>query len=173
MAPRLSVVRGDLAAQRADALVSTITPALRRGAGSDAAAVWARAGPLLAAACRGLRAEPGRRRLVPGAVVVTTAGALDADWVIHTVVPAYSWSDDRTHLLSRAYRGVLGAADDLGARGLVLPLLGAGVYAWPVEEAVRIALHTLGATPTRVRTTRFCVADVAAAQAVAEALARG
>ncbi|GIF06039.1 macro domain-containing protein [Actinoplanes siamensis] len=83
-------------------------------------------------------------------------GGGGVDGVIHTVGPVHSSTEDRTELLRSCYTKSLRVADELGARSVAFPLISAGVYRWPVEDAVRQALTTLrGAAPVHVRTARL------------------
>ena len=68
---------------------------------------------------------------------------LPARWVIHTVGPAWSGSEDRTERLESCYRRSLEVASDLGARSIAFPLISSGIYRWPVDDAVRVALRVL------------------------------
>ena len=121
-----------------------------------------------------MRSGPVRcpRASRPGQAVATTAGLLPARWVIHTVGPVWSSSEDRSHLLSSCYRECLRVADELGAESVAFPAVSAGVYRWPLEDAASIALSTVENTPTAVREVRFVLFTPAAHEVFAEALAR-
>lgn len=108
-----------------------------------------------------------------GRAVVTTAGSLPARWLIHVLVPAYSQHEDRDHLLSRAYRAVLAAADEVGARRLVMPPLGTTGPYWPLDDVARLTVGTLRTTPTAVREVVLALPTAAALERFAEAIARG
>ena len=75
--------------------------------------------------------------------MATTAGRLAARWVIHTVGPVYSSTEDRSSLLHDCYRNSLRLAAELGAHSIAFPLISAGVYRWPLTDAIRIALAEL------------------------------
>ena len=77
--------------------------------------------------------------------MATTAGRLDARWVIHTVGPVWSAADDRTALLQDAYRSSLRVARELGASSVAFPAISAGVYGWPMDDAARTAVSTVRA----------------------------
>jgi O-acetyl-ADP-ribose deacetylase (regulator of RNase III) len=97
--------------------------------------------------------------------VATTAGRLPARWVIHTVGPVWSPDEDRSALLRACYANSLRVADELGATTIAYPLISAGVYRWPVEDAVRQALTVLAAArPTAVREARLVLFDAATYQ---------
>jgi O-acetyl-ADP-ribose deacetylase (regulator of RNase III) len=75
--------------------------------------------------------------------VATTAGELPARWVIHTVGPVHGRGDAET--LRSCYRESLRVAGELGAATIAFPLISAGVYGWPVDDAVRQAVDTIRA----------------------------
>lgn len=87
--------------------------------------------------------------------MATTAGDLPARWVIHTVGPVHSPTEDRTHLLASCYRESLRVADELGATSVAFPAVSAGIYGWPMDDAARTAVDTVRATPTQVTDLRF------------------
>ncbi|NUW41791.1 O-acetyl-ADP-ribose deacetylase [Nonomuraea rhodomycinica] len=161
---RITLVRGDITEQRVDAVVNAANPSLLGGGGVDGA-IHRRGGPAILAECRRLRAGRYAGGLPVGQAVATTAGELPARWVIHTAGPVYSGREDRSHLLASCYREVLRVADELEAVTLALPAVSAGIYGWPVADAARIAVTTVGATRTGVEEARFVLftADVHAA----------
>ena len=64
-------------------------------------------------------------------------------------------------------------ADELGARTIAFPLVSAGVYRWPKEDAVAAAVETLSTTPTRVEEARIVAFDRAAYDLVVDAVSLG
>jgi len=150
----ITLVLGDITEQRVDAIVNAANSSLLGGGGVDGA-IHRRGGPAILAACRELRAGSYRGGLPVGQATATTAGQLAATWVIHTVGPVYSASDDRSHLLASCYRESLRVADELGARSAAFPAVSAGIFGWPVDDAARIAVSTVAATPSRVGDARF------------------
>ncbi len=70
--------------------------------------------------------------------------------MIHTVGPVYSTREDRSELLRSCYRESLRVADGLGAATVAFPLISAGVYGWPGDDAIRQALEALRGADTRV-----------------------
>ncbi|MEV4336535.1 O-acetyl-ADP-ribose deacetylase [Streptomyces sp. NPDC049590] len=165
----VTLVQGDITRQHADALVNAANSSLLGGGGVDGA-IHRRGGPAVLAACRALRASRYGKGLPTGQAVATTAGDLDARWVIHTVGPVWSPTEDRSHLLASCYRESLRAADGLGARTVAFPALSTGVYRWPMEDAARIAIATVRATPTTVEEARFVLFDTHAYETFAREL---
>lgn len=154
----LTLIQGDITRVSADALVNAANSSLLGGGGVDGA-IHRRGGPAILEECRRLRASRYGKGLPTGQAVATTAGDLDARWVIHTVGPVHSASEDRSDLLASCYREALRVADELGARTVAFPAISTGVYRWPMEDAARIAVETVRNTPTRVEEVRFVLFD--------------
>ncbi|MEE4421606.1 O-acetyl-ADP-ribose deacetylase [Streptomyces bugieae] len=157
-APRLTLVQGDITEQAVDAVVNAANSSLLGGGGVDGA-IHRRGGPDILAECRALRASHYGRGLPTGQAVATTAGRLPARWVIHTVGPVHSASEDRSDLLASCHRESLRVADELGARTVAFPAISTGVYGWPIEDAARIAVETVRAADTAVEEVRFVLFD--------------
>lgn len=147
---RLTVVEGDITQQDVDAIVNAANGRMRGGGGVDGA-IHAAGGPEVLEDCK--KKVPDGSRLATGDAVATTAGRLTARWVIHVVGPVYG-SGTREQLVS-CYARALEVADELGARTVAFPLVSAGVYGWPLEDAIRVAVDTIRATPTRVEEARL------------------
>ncbi len=150
----VTLVHGDITTVRVDAIVNAANSSLLGGGGVDGA-IHRAGGPEILAECRALRAADYRDGLPTGQAVATTGGRLPARWVIHTVGPVYTASEDRSHLLRDCYRNSLEVADRLGAATVAFPLISAGVYGWPADDAVRQALAAIRATATRVAEIRL------------------
>ncbi|MGI5479877.1 O-acetyl-ADP-ribose deacetylase [Streptomyces lavendofoliae] len=162
----ITLVRGDITEQHADAIVNAANSSLLGGGGVDGA-IHREGGPDILAACRALRASGHGRGLGTGRAVATTAGRLHARWVIHTVGPVHSQEEDRSELLASCYRESLRVADELGARTVAFPAISTGVYRWPVEDAARIAMTAVRTADTRVEEVRFVLFDDRAYEAFA------
>ncbi|MEU5897619.1 O-acetyl-ADP-ribose deacetylase [Streptomyces venezuelae] len=156
MTAPVTLVQGDITAQRADAIVNAANSSLLGGGGVDGA-IHRRGGPDILADCRRLRAQHHGKGLPTGRAVATTAGRLDAHHVIHTVGPVWSATEDRSELLASCHRESLRVAAELGARTVAFPAISTGVYRWPLEDAARIAVATVreAADPERFDEVRF------------------
>jgi O-acetyl-ADP-ribose deacetylase (regulator of RNase III) len=165
----LTLVQGDITRRTADAIVNAANSSLLGGGGVDGA-IHRRGGPAILEECRKLRASRYGRGLATGRAVATTAGNLDARWVIHTVGPVFSATEDRSGLLASCYRASLGVADELGARTIAFPAISTGVYRWPMEDAARIAIETVRSTPTELEEVTFVLFDERAYAAFEEQL---
>lgn len=152
--PTIVFLQADITEQRVDAIVNAANHSLLGGGGVDGA-IHRRGGPDILAECRQLRATTLIDGLPTGQAVATTAGQLDARWVIHTVGPVWSESVDRSGLLADCYRHSLAVADQLGARTVAFPAVSAGVYRWPIDDAARIAVDTVRSTTTNIEQVRF------------------
>ena len=147
---RITVVQGDITTQQVDAVVNAANERMRGGGGVDGA-IHAAGGPAILADC----IERFPRGLPTGRAGWTTAGDLPARWVIHVVGPNYNAGNTDRDLLTSCYSGALAVADELGARTVAFPLISAGIYGWPFEDAVAAAVQTLAATPTEVEEARL------------------
>ncbi len=151
---RVTLKLGDISRERADAIVNAANSSLLGGGGVDGA-IHRRGGPAILAECRELRKTRYPGGLPAGQAVATTAGELDARWVIHTAGPVYSPREDRSAVLASCYQESLRAADEVGARTVAFPAVSAGIYGWPAESAARIALTTVSRTPSGLEEARF------------------
>jgi len=146
----LTVVEGDITRQDVDAVVNAANRAMRGGGGVDGA-IHRAGGPAVLADC--IARYP--HGLATGEVGWTSAGNLDARWVIHVVGPNYGRGERDRSLLVSCYARALVVADELGARSVAFPLVSAGSYNWPLDDAVAAAVETLRSTPTRVVEARM------------------
>ncbi|MCF1600303.1 O-acetyl-ADP-ribose deacetylase [Streptomyces muensis] len=154
----IRLVQGDITRESVDAIVNAANSSLLGGGGVDGA-IHRRGGPAILDECRKLRASHYGKGLAAGQAVATTAGNLDARWVIHTVGPVWSATEDRSELLASCYRESLRIAGELGARTVAFPAISTGVYRWPMDDGARIAVETVRDTPTAVEEVRFVLFD--------------
>ena len=129
------IIRNDITKVRADVIVNSANPQPVIGSGTDSA-IYAAAGAekLLAR----------RRRIgdiTPGDAAVTPAFHLHAKHIIHTVGPVWVDGDHgERETLRSCYRRSLILAAELKARSIAFPLIATGVYGFPRDEALSIAL---------------------------------
>lgn len=157
----IRLVQGDITRESVDAIVNAANSSLLGGGGVDGA-IHRRGGPAILDECRKLRASRYGKGLPTGQAVATTAGELDARWVIHTVGPVWAATEDRSELLASCYRESLRVADELGARTVAFPAVSTGIYGWPMDDGARIAIATVRAADTSVEEVRFVLFDEAA-----------
>jgi O-acetyl-ADP-ribose deacetylase (regulator of RNase III) len=153
---QITVVQGDITAQDVDAVVNAASRRMRGGGGVDGA-IHRAGGPAVLEDC--IRRFP--HGLDTGQAGWTTAGELPAQWVIHVVGPNYSRGIRDRALLTSCYANALVVADELGARTVAFPLVSAGIYGWPKDDAIAAALETLASTPTEVGEARIMAYDEA------------
>jgi O-acetyl-ADP-ribose deacetylase (regulator of RNase III) len=122
-----------------------------RGGGGVDGAIHAAGGPAVLADCVA-RFPDG---LATGDAGWTTAGNLPARWVIHVVGPNQRAGETDRSLLVSCYTRALAVADELGARTVAFPLVSAGIYGWPRDDAIEAAVQTLRDTDTRVEEARL------------------
>ncbi|MFN3338965.1 MAG: O-acetyl-ADP-ribose deacetylase [Dietzia sp.] len=155
---RVVLHHGDITRLTVDAVVNAANSSLLGGGGVDGA-IHRSGGPEILRECRELRATRFPDGLPTGQAVATGAGDLPARWVIHTVGPVHGRTRDGAQRLADCYRNPLAVADQLGARTVAFPLISAGAYGWPREDAVRTALDTLTGASTDVRTATLVLFD--------------
>ena len=133
------IIRNDITKVHADVIVNTANPKPKIGSGTDSA-VYAAAGAdaLLAA-----RREIGD--IAPGQAAVTPAFSLPSKYIIHTVGPA--WLDGQhgeQEILRACYANALALAAEHKAESIAFPLIATGVYGFPKDAALDIALSEIG-----------------------------
>jgi O-acetyl-ADP-ribose deacetylase (regulator of RNase III) len=79
--------------------------------------------------------------------------------VTHTVGPNYRAGQRDPELLRSCYRRSLEVADELGARSVAFPLISAGIYGWPLDDAIAIAVDTIATTSGVDSDVRFVASD--------------
>ena len=142
MAPRITLLQGDITEQRVEAIVNAANQGLLGGGGVDGA-IHRAAGPRLLEACRripevrpGVRCPTGEARLTEGF-------ELHASYVVHAVGPRYRGRPEDAELLASAHRAALRIAAEKAIGTLAFPAISCGVYGYPPEQAAPIALRTV------------------------------
>jgi O-acetyl-ADP-ribose deacetylase len=168
----VEAVQGDITEQAVDAIVNAANSTLLGGGGVDGA-IHRRGGPAIVEECRRIRAERYPDGLPTGQAVATTAGALPAEWVVHTVGPVYAAVERPAELLASCHVESLRVADELGAKTVAFPAISTGVYGYPLEEAAPVAVNAVRTADTRVELVRFVLFGEDAYEAFARAVGTG
>lgn len=154
----LDLVRGDITTMDVDAIVNAANNALQGGGGVDGA-IHRAGGAAIDEECREIRRTTWPDGLPTGRAVATSGGLMHVRWVIHTVGPVYSASEDRAEQLRSAYTESLAVADELGAASMAFPLISAGIFGWPRDDAVRQAFTAIGGATTSVEQVTLVLFD--------------
>jgi O-acetyl-ADP-ribose deacetylase len=166
---RIELELGDITRQRVDAIVNAANSSLLGGGGVDGA-IHRGGGPEILAECKRIRTERHPDGLPTGQAVATTAGRLPARWVIHTVGPVFSRSEDRSALLASCHTESLKVADELEAKTIAFPAISTGVYGYPLDLAAPVAIDAVRDAGSSVELVRFVLFDQTAYDAFARAL---
>ena len=163
---QLEVREGDIATVEADAIANAANNHLWMGSGV--------AGALKRAGGEEIEREAVALGPIPvGTAVATTAGRLDARYVIHGAVMGQDLTTD-AGLVRRTTRACLALADELGCESLALPAFGTGVGGFPLAECAQLMVSEARAfEATSLRRVIFAVYGAAAARSFEAELAAG
>lgn len=126
---------GDLTEMKLDILVNAANSSLLGGMGVDGA-IHRAGGPHILTECRAIRNSKYPAGLPAGEAVETTAGNMDAKYVIHTVGPIWAGGGEKeTKILYNAYMNSLELGKNLGCKSIGFPSISTGAYGFPKKLA--------------------------------------
>jgi O-acetyl-ADP-ribose deacetylase (regulator of RNase III) len=131
----IEIRQGDITKLEVGAIVNAANRSLLGGGGVDGA-IHRTAGPELLTECRSIGGCP------TGEARITHGYNLPARYVIHTVGPVYSGIPQDSRLLTQCYLNSLKLASDHNLTSVAFPAISCGVYAYPINEACKIAIDT-------------------------------
>jgi O-acetyl-ADP-ribose deacetylase (regulator of RNase III) len=157
----LQVLHGDITRMEVDAIVNAANSGLLGGGGVDGA-IHGAGGPAIMAACRDIREAKGG--CPTGQAVITTGGLLPAPYVIHAVGPVWQGgAHDEDAMLASAYQASIALAAQHKLRTIAFPNISTGIYGFPRERAVDIAItavrKALAAAPSIEQVSFVCFDD--------------
>jgi O-acetyl-ADP-ribose deacetylase len=134
---RIQIVRGNITHLAVDAIVNAANTSLLGGSGVDGA-IHRAAGRELEYECRLLGGcKTGQAKLTKG-------HKLPASYIIHTVGPV--WNEGtlgEAELLASCYQNCLTIAAEKGFKTLAFPSISTGIFKFPLDQAVSIAVRTV------------------------------
>jgi len=140
-AMEITLLKGDITRIHADAIVNAANSSLLGGGGVDGAIHHA-GGPAILEACRAIRNRQGGCKT--GEAVITTAGNLPADKVIHTVGPVWNGGrKEESEKLRNCYINSLKLAEANKLETIAFPNISTGIYKFPKDKAAAIAIETV------------------------------
>lgn len=136
---KIFLKEGDISNEKVHAIVNAANNSLLGGGGVDGA-IHRKGGRSILEQCKKIGGCP------TGEARITTAGDLDANYVIHTVGPIYIEGDPQVKkLLYNAYYNSLKLANEYDIETISFPSISTGAYGYPIKDAVEVVVSVLKA----------------------------
>jgi len=132
---KLRLVNGDITEMEVEAFVFDITPDVKLGSGYGAA-IQQRGGIVIQKQLDEIGSCP------TGEAVVTEAGVLKANWIIHANGPKFREEDEEAKL-RKTVTSALARAEEKGVKTLAFPPIGTGLYQVPMDLCARVMVETI------------------------------
>lgn len=137
----IEVIKSDITKITVDAIVNAANTSLLGGGGVDGA-IHRAGGAAILEECRKIVARQGGCKT--GEAVITTAGNLPANYVIHTVGPVWNGGNNKEReKLAHCYTNSLQLAVANSCKSVAFPSISTGVYRFPKDQAAQIAVRTV------------------------------
>lgn len=140
---KIELQQGDITKIETEAIVNAANSSLLGGGGVDGA-IHRAGGKAILNACQEIRNRQGKCKT--GEAVITTAGNLPSNYVIHTVGPVYNGGkrvQKEKELLANCYKNSLKVAEENEIKTIAFPNISTGIYKFPKELASKIAFETV------------------------------
>ena len=139
---KIHILVGDITTVNTEVIVNAANYRLLGGGGVDGA-IHRAGGDKILQECKSIRNSSYPDGLPVGKAVITTAGDMKAKYVIHTVGPQYRFDDKPSKSLESCYRNSFLLAEEYKCESIAFPSIATGIYAYPKDEAGKIAYRTI------------------------------
>ncbi|HIB36355.1 O-acetyl-ADP-ribose deacetylase [Mesonia sp.] len=138
---KIGIIKGDITKLEVDVIVNAANSSLLGGGGVDGA-IHRAGGSQILEDCRAIRNKQGKCKT--GEAVITRAGNLPAQKVIHTVGPVWNGGNkNEAELLQNCYKNSLQLAEEHQLKTIAFPNISTGIYKYPKNEAAKVAVSTI------------------------------
>ncbi|MDW3646929.1 MAG: O-acetyl-ADP-ribose deacetylase [Bacteroidia bacterium] len=138
---KIECIKADITTIVVDAIVNAANTSLIGGGGVDGA-IHRKGGKAILDDCIKIRQRQGGCK--PGEAVITTAGNLPAQFVIHTVGPVWQGGKKaESDKLGNCYINSLQLAEEHALKSLAFPNISTGIYRYPKEAAAKVAIESV------------------------------